>query len=150
MKYLEILDKLPKKNFDNLRMPINPIYSNIYKIDDIEVENNKIYDKDYIIGKMTLKLPSSQTYGSINKMIDKLYATNNYKIINYEIIQKDNKNVLKLIVTEDNNRLFLKFGLHYDDIFKSGLLANITVKRLFLKIRVFLLTEFLEINLDIM
>ena len=60
----------------------------IYKIDDIEVENNKIYDKDYIIGKMTLKLPSSQTYGSINKMIDKLYATNNYKIINYEIIQK--------------------------------------------------------------
>jgi NTE family protein len=83
-------------------------------------------------------------------MIDKLYATNNYKIINYEIIQKDNKNVLKLIVNEDNNRLFLKFGLHYDDIFKSGLLANITVKRLFLKILVFLLTEFLEINLDIM
>ena len=133
MKYMEILDKLPKKNFDNLRMPVNPIFSNIYKIDDIEVENNKIYDKDYIIGKMTLKLPSSQTYGSINKMIDKLYATNNYKIINYEIIQKDNKNVLKLIVTEDNNRLFLKFGLHYDDIFKSGLLANITVKRLFFK-----------------
>jgi NTE family protein len=57
IKYVEILDKLPKKNFDNLRMPINPIYSNIYKIDDIEVENNKIYDKDYIIGKMTLKLP---------------------------------------------------------------------------------------------
>ncbi len=133
MKYLEILDKLPKKNFDNLRMPVNPIFSNIYKIDDIEVENNKIYDKDYIIGKMTLKLPSSQTYGSINKMIDKLYATNNYKIINYEIIQKDNKNVLKLFVTEDNNRLFLKFGLHYDDIFKSGLLANITVKRLLFK-----------------
>ncbi len=77
-------------------MPINPIYSNIYKIDDVEVENNKIYDKDYTIGKMMLKLPSSQTYGSINKMIDKLYATNNYKIINYEIIQKDNKNVLKL------------------------------------------------------
>ncbi len=133
MKYMEILDKLPKKNFDNLRMPVNPIFSNIYKIDDIEVENNKIYDKDYIIGKMTLKLPSSQTYGSINKMIDKLYATNNYKIINYEIIQKDNKNVLKLFVTEDNNRLFLKFGLHYDDIFKSGLLANITVKRLLFK-----------------
>jgi len=89
--------------------------------------------KTILIGKMTLKLPSSQTYGSINKMIDKLYATNNYKIINYEIIQKDNKNVLKLFVTEDNNRLFLKFGLHYDDIFKSGLLANITVKRLLFK-----------------
>lgn len=130
LKYTEILDKLPKKNYDYLRIPINPIYSNIYKIDDIEIENNKTYDRDYILGKMNLKLPSSQTYGSINKMLDKLYATNNFKIINYDIIQKDNKNILKLIVTEDNNRFFLKFGLHYDEIFKSGLLANVTIKRL--------------------
>jgi NTE family protein len=64
---------------------------------------------------MNLKLPSSQTYGSINKMLDKLYATNNFKIINYDIIQKDNKNVLKLTVNEDSNRFFLKFGLHYDE-----------------------------------
>jgi NTE family protein len=80
---------------------------------------------------MNLKLPSSQTYGSINKMLDKLYATNNFKIINYDIIQKDNKNVLKLTVNEDSNRFFLKFGLHYDEVFKSGLLANVTIKRLF-------------------
>lgn len=131
LKYVEIFEQLPKKNYDYLRIPINPIYSNIYKIDDAEVENNNIYNKDYIIGKMNLKLPSSQTYGSINKMLDKLYATNNFKIINYDIIQKDNKNVLKLTVNEESNRFFLKFGLHYDEVFKSGLLANVTIKRLF-------------------
>ena len=131
LKYVEIFEQLPKKNYDYLRIPINPIYSNIYKIDDAEVENNNIYNKDYIIGKMNLKLPSSQTYGSINKMLDKLYASNNFKIINYDIIQKDNKNVLKLTVNEDSNRFFLKFGLHYDEVFKSGLLANVTIKRLF-------------------
>ena len=131
LKYVEIFEQLPKKNYNYLRIPINPIYSNIYKIDDAEVENNNIYNKDYIIGKMNLKLPSSQTYGSINKMLDKLYSTNNFKIINYDIIQKDNKNVLKLTVNEDSNRFFLKFGLHYDEVFKSGLLANVTIKRLF-------------------
>ena len=78
---------------------------------------------------MGLKIPSVQTYGNINKMIDKLYATNNFKIIKYDIIQKDNKNVLKITVNEDNNRYFLKFGLHYDEVFKSSLLANLTVKR---------------------
>lgn len=133
LKYVDTFNKFPKKAYDYLRMPVNPIYSNIYKIDDIELENNKIYNQDYILGKMNLKLPSSQTYGSINKMLDKLYATNNFKIINYEIIQKDDKNILKLILTEDNNRFFLKFGLHYDDIFKSGLLANVTIKRLLFK-----------------
>ncbi len=130
LKYVDIFHQLPQKKYDYLRVPVNPIYSNIYKIDDVEVENNKIYTKDYILGKMNLKLPSSQTYGSINKMLDKLYATNNFKIINYNIIQKDDKNILKLIVNEDSNRFFIKFGLHYDEVFKSGLLANVTIKRL--------------------
>ena len=80
---------------------------------------------------MNLLIPSVQTYGKINKMVDKLYATNNYKIINYDIIQRDNKNILKLNVSEDDTRFFLKFGLHYDEIFKSGLLANITIKDFF-------------------
>lgn len=130
LKYVDTFHLLPKKSYDYLRIPVNPIYSNIYKIDDVEIENNKIFNKDYILGKMNLKLPSSQTYGSINKMLDKLYATNNFKIINYDIIQKEDKNILKLIVNEDSNRFFMKFGLHYDEIFKSGLLANITIKRL--------------------
>lgn len=129
MKYVDFFNKLPKRKYENLRAPINPIYSNIYKIDDFELENSNIYEKSYILGKMGLKIPSVQTYGNINKMIDKLYATNNFKIIKYDIIQKDNKNVLKITVNEDNNRYFLKFGLHYDEVFKSSLLANLTVKR---------------------
>ena len=129
MKYVDFFNKLPKRKYENLRAPINPIYSNIYKIDDFELENSNIYEKSYILGKMGLKIPSVQTYGNINKMIDKLYATNNFKIIKYDIIQKDNKNVLKITLNEDNNRYFLKFGLHYDEVFKSSLLANLTVKR---------------------
>ena len=32
MKYVEVFDKLPKKKgYEYLRIPINPIYSNIYK-----------------------------------------------------------------------------------------------------------------------
>ena len=129
-KYERILSTLPKREKNLLRAPISDIYSNVYKIDSLDVENNDIYGKNYILGKMNLKLPSIQTYGSINKMIDKLYATNNYKLINYDLIQDENKNYLKLFVTEDNARFFLKFGLHYDEIFKTGLLINATVKRL--------------------
>lgn len=133
MKYVSILDQLPKRKVDRLRIPINPIYSNVYKIDDLEMENNFIFNEDYVKGKMNLKTPSVQTYGSINQMIDKLYATNNYKLISYDIIQKEEKNILKISVNEENTRFFLKFGLHYDEIFKTGLLSNITIKRLLFK-----------------
>ena len=129
-KFVETLSLLPKKQQNMLRAPLSSIYSNVYKIDSLAVENNHIFRKNYILGKMNLKLPSMQTYGTVNKMIDKLYATNNYKLINYDVITEDNKNYLKLFVTEDDTRFFLKFGLHYDEIFKTGMLLNATAKRL--------------------
>lgn len=129
LKYADILKELPKRNSKQLRAPLNPIYSNIYKIDTIHVENNEIFGENYILGKMNLTLPSIQTYGNINKMVDKLYATNNYRLISYDIVRTNNRNILKLIVSEDESRFFLKFGLHYDEIFKTGLLLNATAKR---------------------
>ena len=122
-KYVEPLSLLPKKEIDLLRAPINSIYSNVYKIDSLVLENSRIFGKNYVQGKMNLRVPSLQTYGGINKMIDRLYATNNYKLINYDVIQHDGGNYLKLNLTEDDTRFFLKFGLHYDEVFKTGLFA---------------------------
>ncbi len=129
-KYAQTLSLLPKRKKELLRAPLSSIYSNVYKIDSLAVENNRIFRNNYIQGKMNLTIPSLQTYGSINSMIDKLYATNNYRLINYDVIQDNNQNYLKLDVTEDDTRFFLKFGLHYDEIFKTGLLLNATAKRL--------------------
>ena len=135
-KYVETLQLLPKRN-SKLRASVNPIFSNVYKIDSLSITNNRIFNKAYVQGKLGLKIPSLQTYGSINKMIDKLYATNNYNLINYDIIQNNDKNLLKLDVEEDNTRVFLKFGLHYDEIFHTGLLLNATIKRLFFRNAIF-------------
>lgn len=131
LKYVDILNQLPKKSKeDEMKFPINPIYSNLYNIDSLVVNNNFIYNKDYLQGKMGLKIPSVQTYKSINKMVDKLYSTNNFSLINYDIVQENYKNILNLYTTEVNNQYMMKFGLHYDKIFKTGLLMNLTFKRL--------------------
>ncbi|MGC4129027.1 MAG: patatin-like phospholipase family protein [Bergeyella sp.] len=132
-RYEEILSKLPKREITALRAPINPIYSNVYKIDSLSVINNRIFSDSYVRGKLGLELPSMQTYGSINKMIDKLYATNNYHLINYDILKHNDRNYLRIDAEEDNTRFYLKFGLHYDEIFHTGLLMNATVKRLFFR-----------------
>ena len=128
-KYISTLSQLPKVDQNRLRATNNTIFSNVYKIDSVVVENNRIYTQNYIQGKMGLKLPSLQTYSKINTMIDKLYATNNYSLINYDIIQEENFNYLRVVTTEDPAKLFLKFGLHYDEIFKTGLLLNASAKR---------------------
>ncbi|MDR2205637.1 MAG: patatin-like phospholipase family protein [Flavobacteriaceae bacterium] len=136
-KFEAILSQLPKRDSTTSRFSKNLIYSNIYNIDSLQVTNNLIFNKSYVQGKLGLKIPSSQTYANVNKMIDKLYATNNYNLINYDLISHDENYLLKLDVQEDNTRLFLKFGLHYDDIFNTGLLINITAKRLLFRNAIF-------------
>ena len=133
LKYTEILNQLPKRNFERLRQTVNPVFSNVYKIDSLYIDGSRIYGKNYVLGKMGLHLPSLQTYGNINKGIDKLIATNNYRFINYDIVSENNSNYLKLYVSEDEARHFLKVGLHYDEIFKTGLLLNYSAKRLLFK-----------------
>ena len=129
-KYIKPLSLLPKRKNEILRAPLNSVYSNVYKIDSLILQNNHIFSTHYVQGKMNLRLPTLETYDGINRMIDRLYATNNYTLINYDLIQRDEKNYLKLTVTEDDTRFFLKFGLHYDEVFKTGLLVNTTAKRL--------------------
>ena len=129
-KYIDILNKLPKR--DSLpKMMSKPVYANVYKVDSLVLVNSRIFNESYVKGKMNLKIPSLQTYAGINQMIDKLYATNNYKLINYDLMQHQGKNILKLELEEDDARFMLKFGLHYDEVFKTGLLINTTIKKVF-------------------
>lgn len=132
-KYVPVLKELPKRKVELLRAPLNSVFSNVYKIDSLALTNNRVYNQNYVRGKMNLKIPSLQTYGSINKMVDKLYATGNYTLISYDILQENSHNILKLDVTEDLTRYYLRVGLHYDEVFKTGLLLNATIKRLLFK-----------------
>jgi len=92
-KYIDILNKLPKR--DSLpKMMSKPVYANVYKVDSLVLVNSRIFNESYVKGKMNLKIPSLQTYAGINQMIDKLYATNNYKLINYDLMQHQGKNIL--------------------------------------------------------
>jgi NTE family protein len=55
---------------------------------------------------MGLKIPSRYTYSNINSKIDQLYATNNYSFINYDIVNENGRNILKLNVAEDQNHFY--------------------------------------------
>lgn len=131
LKYVDVLSQLPKRKNTILRLPYSSSFSSIYKIDSLEISGTHIFNKDYIQGKMQLKIPSLQSHESINQKIDKLYATNNYNLVTYNIFKTRGKNILKMQVDEESTLFFLKFGLHYDKTLKTGLLINLTANRLF-------------------
>jgi NTE family protein len=58
----------------------------------------------------------------------------NFSAIDYSLDKgKDGKDDLNLNLIENPTQTYLKFGLHYDGLFKSAVLVNLTRKKTLFK-----------------
>ena len=110
-----------------------PITSDSLEIKNIVIKPLENYTRSYIIGKLRFKQDSKITYDDLKKGIDNLTATQNFSSISYTLEKNETKDDLVLNLTENPVKTYLKFGLHYDDLYKSGLLVNFTQKKTFVK-----------------
>ena len=101
-------------------------------ITEVEIQGNNHYKRSYILGKLKLRIPSKTTYKKFSEGINNLSATANFRKINYRFIKDEKgKLIIKLDLTESENKTSLRLALHYDDLYKTAALINFTRKRLF-------------------
>ncbi|MGO3182860.1 MAG: patatin-like phospholipase family protein [Aequorivita sp.] len=100
-------------------------------IKDVRIEGNEKYTRSYVLGKLKLRTPDKVTYLDFNEGINNLSATGNFQDINYKFFEdENNENTLLLQLREKNSSMSLRFAAHYDDLFRTAALVNITKKRL--------------------
>lgn len=103
-------------------------------IKSVGINGNTYYTRSYILGKLKLKTPTVMTYEQLFDGINNLAATNNFQRINHKLeLYDDGKYHLILNVIESESTTALKLGIHYDDLYKSAALINITKKRVIFK-----------------
>ena len=100
-------------------------------IKKITMQGNKDYTRAYIKGKLRLKLNERISYEKFDKGINNLSATNNFDAIRYKLTPFEDGEHLEMNLRENTSTTFLKMGVHYDDLYKSAALINVTKKRLF-------------------
>lgn len=101
-------------------------------IADVRIYGNHDYPSTYILGKLKLKYPSQVSYRDLNFGINNLSATGNFDMINYQLMPINGNNyVLVLHLRENSNKTMLRLAVHYDDLYKSGALGNLTRKSIF-------------------
>ena len=115
-----------------LKKPISGTIDTL-NFDFINISGLKNYTRSYILGKLKFKSKDKKTYDDLKKGIDNLSATQNFSAINYILKRDNNIDYLEFKFTENPVKTFLKFGVHYDDLYKSGFLFNITQKKIFFK-----------------
>lgn len=102
----------------------------------IEINPIQDYTKGYVLGKLRLKPMKLITYEDFFSGIDNLNASQNFHSISYEFKKDsliDSADILHLTLKENTIRRQLKFGLHYDGLYKSALLVNLTQRKTLFK-----------------
>ncbi|MEP7094618.1 MAG: patatin-like phospholipase family protein [Flavobacterium sp.] len=102
----------------------------INKINNTKLEN---YTKEYITSKLRFKPDSKICYEDLRQGINNIDATQNFSAISYSLEPNDGKDDLNLDLKENPTQTYLKLGLHYDGLYKSAVLLNLTRKKTFLK-----------------
>ncbi|MGB5668769.1 MAG: patatin-like phospholipase family protein, partial [Maribacter sp.] len=92
--------------------------------------DNDSYTRGYIKGKLRFKLGEKTTFKKLQQGISNLSATGNFKPIRYELLSDGDGEDLVLKLDETKNKTFLKIGAHYDDLYKSAAIINLTRKNL--------------------
>lgn len=107
--------------------------SDSLNIVNIVCNNLKNYSKSYVEGKLKFKSGAKIRYKDLETGINNIDATHNFGAITYSLEPNGNGDNLILNFTENPIKTYLKFGLHYDGLYKSAVLANITNKKTFFK-----------------
>lgn len=132
---LAVMDQLKALvgNTGSYKRPNMKITADSLNIKDINVNKLDTYTRAYVIGKLNLQQRSKISYTDLKNGINSLSATQNFNSVGYSLEEDGEQDDLNITLTESRLKTFLKFGLHYDGLYKSGILVNITNKKTFLK-----------------
>ena len=94
------------------------------------IEGNDQYTRGFIKGKLRFSLGEKISFEELRQGMNNLSATGNFKAIRYDLMSNGLGTDLILKLKENPTKMFIKMSAHYDDLYKSAALINLT-KRIF-------------------
>ena len=111
---------------------IGNVNSKFY-LDKVFIKGNKDYTRAYVLGKLKIHEGDSLTNSDLNIKLGYLLATGNFKNVEYQFSKSESGKNLILDIEESEQKANLRLGVHYDFIYKSGVLINYNQKNLLSK-----------------
>lgn len=130
LKKLPELKELTKRQSASEKFTVPEIGK--FNISGLVLEGNSNYPRSYMLGKLKLDFNEPYDLDDLGLGINNLSATGNFNRINYQLIPNEEPldYTLAMQIEESENKTFLRLGLHYDELYQSGALINLTRKSL--------------------
>lgn len=124
--FLPELLKFENKSYQKTKLKL--IKDSIF-IGNIGFTELKNYTRAYVLGKLRFKQNTKISFEDFQNGIQNLSNTQNFSSVKYQFNEKD----IFISLRENKINTLLKFALHYDELYKSGALINITQKKIISK-----------------
>ncbi|MFN0728336.1 patatin-like phospholipase family protein [Polaribacter gochangensis] len=129
------------KTFDSIaklqlvkRKPINLVHKDSkFIVHKIEINGNKNHTRAYVLGKLKLQEGDKINYKELATKVSNLSATDNFKMINFSVKNTSDGQIVQLNIIEKKLSASLRLGVHYDLVYKSGVLINVNKKNILSK-----------------
>jgi NTE family protein len=133
LRHKEALDALAaKQNRAPVSRPEIPIQDSLM-VNRLVLEGNSNFSRGYIKGKLRINLNEKISFEKLQQGINNLVATGNFKTIRYELTSNGLGQDLVMSLTESTDKTFLRIAAHYDNLYKSAALINLTRKNLLMQ-----------------
>jgi NTE family protein len=102
-------------------------------IEKLTLNGIENYTRGYIKGKLRFELGKKITFEKLQQGINNLSATGNFKTIRYELLSDGDGVDLVLNLHEKQTKTYIRLAAHYDDLYKTAALINLTRRNLMMK-----------------
>jgi len=127
-EFKEIANRQSKSNIQNINGFDLIQDTKEINVKKIEITGNDNYTLRYCLDKLRLEVGKSISHKKFIKGIEALSATGNFESIGYRFTPEEGGVKVSIKLAESEVSTFLKFGAHYDDLYKTGILVNLTMK----------------------
>ena len=97
-------------------------------VNRLVISGNNSSTRGYVKGKLRFNLAEKITFKKLQQGISNLAATSNFQTIRYELVSNGLGEDLILKLRENPTKSFIRIGAHYDDLYKSAAIINLTKK----------------------
>ena len=120
-------------NYKKPRLELRDGTNDSLTVGEIQINKLNNYTRAYVLGKLGFRTGNTISYDDLKIGIDNLNATQNFSVLGYSFEPRGGEDVFQLNLVENPVTSFLRFALHYDDLYKSGVLVNLNQKKLIFK-----------------
>ncbi len=117
----------PKDHHKKIELP------NEFFLKNIEIEGNHSYTRDYVLNKLKVSANHKIPFRKFIEGVDNLTATDNFHHVLYKFIPSDDGYTIKMNLKENDIKTVAQVAVHYDELFKSSVILNMTTKNLLTK-----------------